>query len=963
MLGHNNMFTDLDMEDLTSLHHYGMPRRSGRYPWGSGEDPYQHGSRDFISRVEEIRKKNPGISKTEIAKAMGMKTPEFRTKYNIANTQRRLYENDTIRTLHDKYGLTPTEIGKKLGLNESSVRSKLKSSVSKNLVKNNATAEFLKSKIDEHGFVDVGPEAGRELGISNSRMASALKIIQAEGYNVYGGRVPYVTNPNSTQRLAIQVACGPKATYLDVFGKNGAARSGKVESLMEYQSTDGGMTYGKSVYPASIDRKRVYVRYAEDGGLDRDGTIELREGVKDISLGNSRYAQVRIAVDDKYYMKGMALYSKDIPNGYDVVYNVNKKRGTPDEDVFKELKKDNKSNPFGVLLKLGGQSYYEDPNGTHINEKTGKRESLRVINKIKEEGDWVDYNRETPAQFLSKQNISLAKLLLDTSLDERKAYYNEIKSIQNPTLKKYLLNDFAEACDKASWQLKAAALPRQAYQVILPVPNLKDDEIYAPQFKDGEKLALVRFPHGGTFEIPILRNNTKSPDGIKTLGNATDAVGINKKNADRLSGADFDGDTALVIPTGKNKLTNIVSTKMPELLIDYDPKDVYGTTKRDTGKKDKDGKPIYEYLNKDGHVIKVMDEKYKQKQMGIVSNLITDMSIKGATPEEIALADRHSMTVIDAVKHHLDYQTSAKENQISYLQKKWQTHVDLDGKVKNGGASTLISRAKNEYDVTQRQGNAKVNKIDPKTGKLIIPDLPEGALYYTESSRARYIDENGKPQVKTQASKQMLEVQDAMKLSSGTAMENEYAAYANNMKMLANESRKEALSVPRLKMSKAAKETYSEEVKTLNEKLNLALTNTPRERRAQNIASGEIKALLADNPSLKYDKDKLKKRRQQALEDARLSVSASSKDKKISFTKREWEAIMAGAISDTAFQTMMKKADKKALLELALPKKEQKISDATVSRIKAYAARGYTQVQIAEFLGISPTTVRNKLKG
>ena len=24
------------------LIHYGMPRRSGRYPWGSGEDPYQH---------------------------------------------------------------------------------------------------------------------------------------------------------------------------------------------------------------------------------------------------------------------------------------------------------------------------------------------------------------------------------------------------------------------------------------------------------------------------------------------------------------------------------------------------------------------------------------------------------------------------------------------------------------------------------------------------------------------------------------------------------------------------------------------------------------------------------------------------------------------------------------------------------------------------------------------------------
>ena len=36
-----------------SLAHYGIPRRSGRYPWGSGEDPYQH-SKDFLGRVEEM---------------------------------------------------------------------------------------------------------------------------------------------------------------------------------------------------------------------------------------------------------------------------------------------------------------------------------------------------------------------------------------------------------------------------------------------------------------------------------------------------------------------------------------------------------------------------------------------------------------------------------------------------------------------------------------------------------------------------------------------------------------------------------------------------------------------------------------------------------------------------------------------------------------------------------------------
>lgn len=949
-------FVDLDDEKKT-LRHYGMPRRSGRYPWGSGEDPYQHGSRDFIARVEEYKEK--GLSQTEIARAMNMSTTEFRSKYNIANTQRKLYEADTVLTLKNKYGLSPTEIGRKLGRNESSIRSILRTAQNKNLLKNNATADFLVDQIKEKGYIDVGPDAGRELGISNTRMESALKIIQARGYNVYGGRVPYVTDPKGPNKLSIQVACSPKDTYKDVFGVDGAAAKGNIQSLAEYSSTDGGMTYKKPEYPSSIDRDRIFVRYGDKGGNDLDGTIYIREGVKDISLGNSRYAQVRIAVDDKYYMKGMAMYSKDIPKGYDIVYNVNKPEGTEDRKVFKELKKDNQSNPFGVYMTAKGQSYYDDPNGKYVDPVTGKKQSLSPINKLKSEGEWINYNKKTPSQFLSKQNVELARVLLNNDFDDHKAYYNEIKSITNPALKKYLLDDFAKTCDKAAYQLKAAALPRQAYEVLLPIPSLKDDEVYAPQFKDGEKLALIRFPHGGTFEIPILRNNLNNPDAKATLGNAKDAVGINKHNADRLSGADFDGDTALVVPTGKNKLTNIVSTPLPKLLEGYDPKDTYGTIERDTGKKDEKGKPIYEYLNKDtGTPVKIMSEAHKQKQMGIVSNLITDMTIKGAPPEEIALADRHSMTVIDAVKHHLDYQTSAKENHINELKKKWQVHTTIDGKVAVGGAATLISRAKNEHDVDLRQGSPKINKIDPKTGKLEIPSLPEGAVYYARSKYADWTDEEGNEHTRKQKSKQMLEVSDAKLLSSGTRMENEYARYANNMKALGNAARKEMLSTGRIKVNKTAKEAYAKEVESLNEKLNQALINRPRERRAQNIASGYMNALYADNPELKDDKDKVKKVRQQALEDARAAVSASSKDKKIEFTPREWEAIMAGAITETSFMTMMKKADKDKLMDLALPKEERKISDTTLMKMKRYAANGYTTSQIAEALGVSPATVR-----
>lgn len=67
--------------------------------------------------------------------------------------------------------------------------------------------------------------------------------------------------------------------------------------------------------------------------------------------------------------------------------------------------------------------------------------------------------------------------------------------------------------------------------------------MYAPNYKDGETVALIRYPHGGTFEIPILTVNNKQAEGKRVLGNTpADAIGINSKVAGRLSGADFDGD-------------------------------------------------------------------------------------------------------------------------------------------------------------------------------------------------------------------------------------------------------------------------------------------------------------------------------------------------------------------------------------------------------------------------------------
>ena len=176
--------------------------------------------------------------------------------------------------------------------------------------------------------------------------------------------------------------------------------------------------------------------------------------------------------------------------------------------------------------------------------------------------------------------MTLIKKQLGLAKADKQAEYDEICSLTNPTVKKALLKSFADDCDAAAVHLQAAALPRQKYQVILPLTTIKDNEVYAPNYKDGETVALIRYPHGGTFEIPILKVNNKLDEGKSVLGNTpADAIGINKKNADRLSGADFDGDTVMVIPCNSTKSkVKITSTSPLKGLEGFDTKDAYGGT-------------------------------------------------------------------------------------------------------------------------------------------------------------------------------------------------------------------------------------------------------------------------------------------------------------------------------------------------------------------------------------------------
>lgn len=905
------------MNDVTEsvLIHYGMPRRSGRYPWGSGENPYQH-SGDFLSRIAEL--KSQGLSETEIAKSLNLSSTEYRAYKAIAKNERRALDVATAKGLREK-GYSLNEIAEKMGYtNDSSVRSLLNEGSEARMNQAQKTAEFLKKQIDEKGMIDVGVGVERELGISKEKLNQALVILEAEGYPVYGGGVPQVTNPG--KQINIKVICPPGTEHKDIYDYE------NIHSVTDYISHDGGETYDpKWVYPKSMDSNRLQIRYAEEGGIDKDGVVEIRRGVDDLSLGTSHYAQVRILVDGTHYIKGMAVYSDDLPKGVDVLFNTNKKQGTPMKDVLKKIK-DDPENPFGSLIKegivdpdkgdgqKGGQSYYYDKNG---------KKQLSLINKRAEEGDWGEWADKLPSQFLSKQNLSLVKKQLGLAASDKVSEFDEICSLTNPTVKKALLKSFADDCDSAAVHLQAAALPRQKYQVILPITSMKDTEVYAPNYKNGETVALIRYPHGGTFEIPILTVNNKQPEARKVLGTTPkDAVGINSKVAERLSGADFDGDTVMIIPcNSKGGKIKITSTPPLKGLEGFDPK--------------------AEYPEKKG--MKYM--KNTQTEMGKISNLITDMTLKGASQDELARAVRHSMVVIDAEKHKLDYKQSESDNGIASLKKKYQGRVDENGRY-HEGASTLISRSKSEVSVIKRQGSPI---IDPETGKQSWKTVDDPV----------YVDKKtGKTKTRTQPSTAMAETDDARKLSSGHPIEEAYADYANQLKGLANKARKEMVSSGKIAYSASAKKTYQREVDSLNAKLNLAKSNAPKERRAQVLANAKIASMRQEYPDM--TKAEIKKASQRALTQARTSVGAHREP--IKFTDREWEAIQAGAISPSKLEQMIPKVDSDNLKQYATPRATTQLSNAKISKINAMKNSGYSTSEIAEALGVSSSTVSKYLK-
>lgn len=997
---------DFDCEFIDELSHVGVGhddnppgRGSGRYAYGSGKNPNQH--LDFYTRVLNLRKE--GLKDDEIRKMFNMRNGEemntsvYRAELSVGKTEYdkvmsvKAKELSLLRDDNGKKLYSNVEIADMLGVTEGTVRNYLKRNddgSGGHSAKVTETMNLLRNQCNDKNYIDVGVGSEFWLGCSNQRMSNAARLLhETEGYELYND-------------IRIQQQGTENKTTFKILAPPGTPKREIYQNLDRIKLPEGtcevwpdGEKKNVTLYgikpPTSVDPKRVMVRYAEEGGKDKDGVMEIRRGVDDLMMGKSSYAQVRIAVGGTHYLKGMAVYSdgKDMPEGVDIIFNTNKHKDTPmmgdkDNTVLKLLKND-KDNPFGATISR--QIEYKDKDGKII---------LSPLNIVNEEGSWGGENgwsRNVASQMLSKQPAPLIKKQLNLSYSDRVSEFDDIMMLENPVIRKKALETFADDCDATAVELKASPFPGQSWKVILPVTSLKNDEIYAPTYNDGDRVVLVRYPHGGTHEIPELTvNNKKCKEGQIILGNSQDAVGINPYVANRLSGADFDGDTVLVIPAnGPNSRVKIKTRSPFEGLDLFDPKEAYPKV---------DGM----------RVMKEGDEK--QREMGIISNLITDMHIKGAPDKDLAAAVRHAMVVIDAPKHELNYIQSYKDNEIEKLKQTWQKKPD-SGKG-YGGASTLLSRAKGEIRVNERKEGAFLT--NPKTGASIryLYDPETGEKLYSETGRIKKValvdekqpwvkDKNGKYVLDEEGKKiknyilddngkkiyvesgekaqiistQMAETKDARTLSSGSKQEELYADYANKLKALANEARKASMATPTIKRNKEAAEKYEEEVRSLENKLMVSLKNAPRERQAQLVANLTFAAKKEEHPNM--TKDEIKKYRQQAITGARELVGASKyrfngytgegvvngKKKGLEITDREWEAIQNGAVSNAMFSKIVANADIDYMKRLSSPKQERALSSAKIAKIKAMSMSGFTLKEIADQIGVSTTAVSKYLKG
>ena len=898
--------------DLSSFEHHGVKGMKW-YQHLFGEEQKKWRT---LNKVKEYKESHPGATYTEMAKAFGISTTELRQRITAENHHKAEFRLWLAQEMSnpDEH-ITKSQMDEVFQSPAGTAARILSNGRSKKDAKMNEIHDKLVERVKEVKYLDIGEGTEIQLGLTRETLGGIVKTLEAEGYHTHT-----ITRKNLTDDT--------KGIKMVVLTKDGDLESVKkhkydIRTLDAWYDPEGKLRDIEP--PKQLDWDRVKIKYGDEGGVARDGMMQVRPGAEGLDLGDSRYAQVRIAVGGTSYMKGVAIvdHLQTFPPGTDIIFNTNKPKGTPREKVLKDLKGEVMSdNPFGAVIK--SQKGY--------------------INFVQKEGDWNEWSAGLAAQMVSKQPDKFVKSQLDKTFDNIKRDFDSFKAIPNTAIQSYFLENYAKSLTTKANKLKTDGVEGERAQLLLSNPDLKPNEIYAPNYKNGETLYLIRYPHGGTFEIPVLTVNNNHQSSRKLLGNAVDAVMVHPSAGQKLSGADYDGDTVYVLPANKNN--PITSTTLPPALrkkvAEFDP-EVYH-------------RDVPENVN-GGHLYR---KKFTTDQMGIATNLISDMTTLKAPMGDIVDATLYSMVVIDSWKHNYDLKQAKQDFRINELKKKYQGAA-------NAGSATVITRARSKvkvythYDGTLERVKEKTRKVTGANGKT-----------YNEKY---YVLEDGTevPKKRTKEVRLMDITADANTLKSQfkNSTEDRYAAYANSLKALQNEAIKANAALKMPKRDPQAAKRYAQEVESITEKLRKAMSKAPIERQIELLAEQRYRHYL--RPEM--DADDRKKLAARSRLTARKIVTGqtqgpkSKRSERLHLTDLEWEAILHNAVSPTTIKSVLKYTDDDEVREKVIPRGYQTIPAAKVSRARAMLSQTsggkpkYTYAEVAEALGVSVDALRDNING
>jgi len=427
---------------MAYLKHYGTPHHSGRYPWGSGEDPQR--SKSFATRVSELKKQ--GLSEPTIAKLENLKnSTELRARIHMDSEAKYGAQSAMASRLRAK-GYSDVAIARRMEISPNTVKNLLLPETQERHRITEATKEMLKKQADSKGMIDIGASSNLQLGVTKTKMDVSISELEHQGYVVTNIQTPQLGTSNKTtvrvlmspalikkamaeyeikdpEKWKIKTKDEQDATIAYVYASK---NSSDIKMITDW-SSDGGLNYKSVQPPVALNSKRVMVRFDDDtpSGTAMDGVIQLRRGVPDLSLPpDNRYGQVRIAVDGTHYMKGMVIYSNDLPPGIDVIYNSNKKSSVGKLGAMKKMNSK-------VGIEDGGSIYLDSDGKQKINEfgasirqmtyldKKGKEQqsALNIVGFAGKqdsgvEGSWQTWSKTLSSQFLAKQSPELASSLL-----------------------------------------------------------------------------------------------------------------------------------------------------------------------------------------------------------------------------------------------------------------------------------------------------------------------------------------------------------------------------------------------------------------------------------------------------------------------------------------------------------------------------------------------------------------------